>query len=84
MLSTIANETDDPDAIRDLLQNHPVFLSLEPHLSTEARRAAYARSFTVAAGVALNNQGLMSANSSHRTTWVSPSKAVIRRPGDSR
>ena len=53
MLSTIAGETDDPDAIRNLLQNHPVFLSLEPHLSTEARRAAYARSLTVAAGVAV-------------------------------
>lgn len=51
MIIVITNETNNPDEVRALLQNHPAFLSLEPHLTDEARRAAYARSFTVAAGV---------------------------------
>jgi hypothetical protein len=51
MVSAIANETSDPDKARSLLQGNSVFLSLEPHLSDDARRNAYARSFTVASGV---------------------------------
>ncbi|MDR3452378.1 MAG: hypothetical protein P4L96_06190 [Rhodoferax sp.] len=51
MIIVITNETNDPDKVRALLQNHPAFLSLEPHLTDEARRVAYARSFTAVAGV---------------------------------
>jgi hypothetical protein len=53
MITTIANATDKPDEARSILQSHPAFLSLEPHLSDEARRAAYAREFIVASGVKL-------------------------------
>jgi hypothetical protein len=53
MISEIANVTNDPHEAQSALQSHPAFLSLEPHLSEEARRAAYARSFTVMLGVNL-------------------------------
>lgn len=51
MIIEITKDAKGPDEARALLQNHPAFLSLEPHLTDEARRAAYARLFTVAAGV---------------------------------
>jgi len=51
MITEIAGKTDEQDEAQSLLQNHPAFLSLEPHLSEEARRAAYGRNFTVAVGV---------------------------------
>lgn len=51
MIIDVTKDARGPDEIRALLQNHPAFLSLEPHLTDEARRAAYARNFTVAAGI---------------------------------
>jgi hypothetical protein len=51
MIVEITRDASGPDDARVLLQNHPAFLSLEPHLNEQARRAAYARLFTVAAGV---------------------------------
>lgn len=51
MIIEIAREAREPNEIRALLQSHPAFLSLEPHLTEEARRSAYARNFTVASGV---------------------------------
>ncbi len=51
MIIEITKDARGPDETRALLQNHPAFLSLEPHLTEEARRAAYARNFTLAVGV---------------------------------
>jgi hypothetical protein len=51
MIADIAGKSAEPETVQELLQNHPSFLSLEAHLSDDARRAAYARSFTAAAGV---------------------------------
>lgn len=51
MIIEVTAEAKGSGDVRALLQNHPAFLSLEPHLTDEARRAAYARLFTVAAGV---------------------------------
>ena len=51
MVIEITKDATGPDDARVLLQNHPAFLSLEPHLTEEARRTAYARNFTVAMGV---------------------------------
>lgn len=51
MIVKITRDASGPDDARVLLQNHPAFLSLEPHLDEEARCAAYARCFIIAAGV---------------------------------
>lgn len=51
MIVEITKDASQPDKARALLQNHPTFLSLEPHLTEEARSAAYARNFTIAIGV---------------------------------
>ena len=51
MIAELSNQVGEPQEAQILLQRHPIFQSLEPHLSEEARRAAYARNFTAAAGV---------------------------------
>jgi hypothetical protein len=51
MVIAIANETRSQSEVRRLLQSHPAFLSLEPLLTEDTRRAAYAREFTVTPGV---------------------------------
>ncbi|MEW5768780.1 MAG: hypothetical protein AB1831_00300 [Pseudomonadota bacterium] len=51
MVITIANSTSEPGKACVLLQSHPAFLSLEPHLSEEARRVAYAPPYVIEVGV---------------------------------
>jgi hypothetical protein len=53
MIVAIAQQTDKPDEARRLLQLHPSFLSLEPLLADDARKAACGRTYTVMSGLVM-------------------------------